>query len=159
KRFTDAQRVRLARKAKAVGRRKLLALGTIVTPDTLLRWFRVLVARKWAYPSKAAPGRPPVNPEVEKLVLRLIEQNPSWGSDRIVGALANLHIHLSDSSVDNIRKRNGMTPAPQGVRQTSWRQFLKTHWEGLIAADFFTTEVLSCQGLVTYYTLFVIELR
>src|SRR5215831_9464368 len=122
KRFTDAQRVRLARKAKAVGRRKLLALGTIVTPDTLLRRFRVLVARKWAYPSKAAPGRPPVNPEVEKLVLRLIEQNPSWGSDRIVGALANLHIHLSDSSVDNIRKRNGMPPAPQRVRQTSWRQ-------------------------------------
>ena len=159
RRFTDAQRIRLARKAKPIGRRKLLALRTIVTPDTLLRWFRVLVARKWTYPTKATPGRPPVDPEVEKLVLKLLEENPSWGSDRIVGALANLHIQISDSTVDNIRKRNGIPPAPERVKQTNWRQFLKAHWAGLIAADFFTTEVLSWQGLVTYYTLFVIELR
>jgi hypothetical protein len=149
----------LARKAKPIGRRKLLDLGTLVTPDTLLRWFRLLVARKWTYPNKAAPGRPSVDPEVEKLVLKLMEENPSWGSDRIVGALANLHIQFSDSTVDNIRKRNGIPPAPERVRQTTWRQFLKTHWEGLIAADFFTTEVLGWKGLVTYYTLFVIELR
>ena len=73
KRFTDAQRIRLARKAQSVGRCKLLALGTIVTPDTLLRWFRMLVARKWTYPRKASPGRPSVAPEVEKPM----EENPS----------------------------------------------------------------------------------
>jgi hypothetical protein len=100
--------MRLARKAKPIGLRKLLALGTIVTPDTLLRWFRLLIARKWTYPRKAGPVRPPVNPEVEKLVLKLLEENPRWGSDRIAGALANLHIQISDSTVDNIRKRNGM---------------------------------------------------
>ena len=159
KRWTDAQRLRLARKAKLVGRRRLLALGTLVTPDTLLRWFRRLVARKWTYPRKAGPGRPSVKPEVEKLVLKLMEDNPSWGSDRIVGALANLHIQISDSTVDNIRKRNGIPSAPERVKQTTWRQFLKAHWDGLIAADFFATEVLSWRGLVTYYTLFVIELR
>jgi transposase InsO family protein len=96
---------------------------------------------------------------VEKLVLKLMAENPSWGSDRIVGALANLHIRISDSSVDNIRKRNGIPSAPDRVKQTTWRQFLKAHWDGLIAADFFTTEVLSWRGLVTYYTLFVIDLR
>ena len=159
RRFTDAQRLCLARKAKPIGRRKLLALGTIVTPDTLLRWFRVLVARKWTYTRKTEPGRPPVDPEVEKLVLKLMAESPSWGSDRIVGTLANLHIHISDSTVDNIRKRNGIPPAPERVKQTTWRQFLKSHWNGIIAADFFTTEVVSWQGLVTYYTLFVIELR
>src|ERR1051326_6749341 len=68
-RFTDAQRIRLARKAKPIGRGKLLGLGTIVPPDTLLRWFRMLVARK-CYPRKAGPGRPSVKPEVEQLVLR-----------------------------------------------------------------------------------------
>src|SRR5262249_2692049 len=110
-------------------------------------------------PGKADPGRPPLDPEVAKLVLRLMEQNPGWGSDRIVGALANLHIHLSDWTVDNIRKRNGIAPPPQRVSHTSRTHFLKARWEDVIAADFFTTEVPSWQGLVTYYTLFVIELR
>ena len=91
KRFTDAQRMRLARKAKAVGRRRLRTLSTMVTPDTLLRWFGVLVAHKWTYAKQAGPGRPPIEPELEKLVLKLMTENPSWGSDRIVGALANLH--------------------------------------------------------------------
>jgi putative transposase len=100
-----------------------------------------------------------VDPEVEKLVLKLMEKNPSWGSDRIVGASANLHYEISDSTVDNIRRRNGIEPAPQRAKHTTWRQFLKAHWEGLIAADFFTTEVLCWKGLVTFYTLFVIELR
>ena len=76
-----------------------------------------------------------------------------------MGALANLHIQLSDSTVDNIRKRNGIPSAPERVKQTRWRQFLRAHWDGLIAVDFFTTEVLCWRGLVTYHTLFVIELR
>jgi hypothetical protein len=88
-----------------------------------------------------------------------MDENPSWGSDRIVGALANLHIHISDSTVDNLRKRNGIPPAPERERKTTWRQFLKAHRDGLLAADFFTTEVLCWRGLITFYTLFVIELR
>src|ERR1035438_4752079 len=70
------------------------------------------------------------------------------GSKRIVGALANLGFKVSDSTVDNIRHRNGLDPAPLGGKSTSWRQFLQAHWETLIAADFFTTEVLSWNGLV-----------
>jgi len=120
--------VRLVRKAKPLGRRKLLALQTVIILDTLLRWLRVLIARELTYPRKAGPGRPSVDPEVMRLVLKLMEKNPSWGSDRIVGALANLHLQISDSTVDSIRKRNGILPAPQRVRQTTWSQFLKAHW-------------------------------
>jgi len=159
KRFNDSQRIRLARKAKLVGRRRLGKLATLVTPDTLLRWFRVLVAKKWTFARTTPVGRPPVNTELEQLVVKLLQENPTWGSKRIVGALDNLGFKLSDSTIDNIRFRNGLDPAPLRGQSTSWRQFLQAHWETLIAADFFTTEVLSWNGLVTYYTLFVIELR
>jgi len=159
KRFTDAQRMRLARSAKALGRHRLGQLSTIVTPDTLLRWFRVLIAKKWTYARTNPLGRPGVTPELEKLVLKLIEQNPTWGSNRIVGALDNLGCTLSDSTIDNIRQRHGFDPAPVRRKTTTWRSFLKAHWETLIAADFFTTEVLTWNGLFTFYTFFVIELR
>jgi len=106
KRFTDAQRLRLARKAKVVGRRRLKALRTMVTPDTLLRWIRNLVTRKWTYEKKAGPGRPPIDSDVEKLVLKLLAENLTWGSQKIVGALKNLGHSISDSTVDNIRQRN-----------------------------------------------------
>ena len=141
--FTDAQRIRLARKAKLVGRRRLGQITTLVTPDTLLRWFRVLIAKKWTYARTNALGRPPVSSELEKLVLKLIEENPTWGSNRIAGALANPGHTASDSTIDNIRRRNGFDPAPIRGKNTTWRRFLQAHWETLIAADFFTTEVLS----------------
>ena len=157
--FTDAQRIRLARKAKIVGRRRLRQFAPLVTPDTLLRWFRPLVAKKWTFARTNPVGRPPVDPELEKLVIKLIQENPTWGSNRIVGALDNLGFKVSDSTVDNIRTRNGFDPAPVRGRNTSWHRFLQAHWETLIAADFFTTEVLSWNGLVTYYTLFVLDLR
>ena len=112
RRFTDAQRVRLARRAKLVGRQRLGQITTLVTPDTLLRWFRVLVAKKWTFAKANPVGRPPVAPEIEKLVIKLILENPTWGSNRIVGALDNLGFKLSDSTVDNIRHRNGLDPAP-----------------------------------------------
>jgi transposase InsO family protein len=159
RRFTDAQRVRLARKAQLVGRRRLGQITTLVTPDTLLRWFRALVAKKWTFARTNPVGRPPVDPELEKLVIKLITENPTWGSNRIVGALDNLGFKVSDSTVDNIRRRNGFDPAPVRGKNSTWHRFLQAHWESLIAADFFTTEVLAWNGLVTFYTLFVIDLR
>src|SRR5713226_1106935 len=159
RRFTDAQRVRLARKARLVDRRRLGQITTLVTPDTLLRWFRALVAKKWTFARTNPVGRPPVDPELEKLVIKLITENPTWGSNRIVGALDNLGFKVSDSSVDNIRRRNGFDPAPVRGKNSTWHRFLQAHWESLIAADFFSTEVLAWNGLVTFYTLFVIDLR
>jgi hypothetical protein len=77
----------------------------------------VLVACRWTYPRKAGPGRPSVEPEVEKLVLKLLEDHPGWGSDRIVGALSNLHIQISDSTVDSIRERNGIPPGTRAHQE------------------------------------------
>jgi putative transposase len=119
RRFTDAQRLRLARNAKVIGRRRLGQIATIVTPDTLLRWFRVLVARKWTFARTNSLGRPPVNPELEKLVVKMLQENPSWGSNRIVGALDNLGFTLCDSTIDNIRRRNGIAPAPIRGKHTT----------------------------------------
>lgn len=97
--------------------------------------------------------------ELEKRLVKLIQDNPTWGSNCIVGALANLGYTLSDVTIDNIRRRNGFASAPIRGKNPSCRRFLIAHWETLLAADFFTTEVLSWRGLRTYYSLFVIDLR
>src|SRR5216684_7132973 len=140
RRFTDAQRVRLARKAKLLGRWRLGQITTLVTPDTLLRWFRVLVAKKWTFARTNPVGRPPVDPELEKLVIKLMTENPTWGSNRIVGALDNLGFKVSDSTVDNIRRRNGFDPAPVRGKHSTWHRFLQAHWESLIARRTFSPQ-------------------
>jgi hypothetical protein len=104
------------------------------------------------------PGRPPVAPEIQELVLQLARENPSWGYDRIQGASANLGYSIADSAVGNILKAHGMEAAPMRKRQTSWRTFLRAHWVVLAAIDFTTIEVWTRDGLVSYYLLFVWEL-
>jgi hypothetical protein len=89
--FTDAERALLARKAKAVGRKALMDLNTIVTPDTLMRWHRRLVAQKWNFTQRRGPGRPGIMREIAELIVRMAQDNPRWGYTRIQGALANLH--------------------------------------------------------------------
>src|SRR6201981_2083145 len=89
-RFTDAERALLARKAKPVGRRALLELDTIVSPDTLLRWHRRLVAQKWNFAERRGPGRPRIIREISDLIVRMARDNPGWGYTRIQGELANL---------------------------------------------------------------------
>jgi putative transposase len=90
-RFTDEERALLARKAKAIGRKALLELETIVSPDTLMRWHRRLVAEKWNFSERRSPGRPGIMREISHLIVRMANENPSWGYTRIQGALANLH--------------------------------------------------------------------
>jgi putative transposase len=156
----DDQRRRLAVKAKILGRKMLESVGTLFTPDTILRWHRELVVKKWDFSDRCArrPGRPPVAAEIRELILQLARENPSWGYDRIQGALANLGHSISDSTVGNILKAHGIEPAPDRKRQTSWRTFLRAHWDVLAAIDFTTIEVWTRKGLVTYYLLFVLEL-
>ena len=119
--LTDDQRRLLAVKAKAIGRKALLQLTTIVTPDTILRWHRELVAQKWDYSDRRTkkPGRPSIAAEIECLVLQFARENPTWGYDRIAGALANLGHSISDQSVGNILKANGLEPAGERKRQTT----------------------------------------
>ncbi len=157
-RFTDAERRRLSRKAKALGYRVLRELETLVTPDTLLRWYRELVARKWDFSHRRGPGRPRVMNEIEQLILRMAQDNPSWGYTRIQGALANLGHEVGRGTIANILKEHGIEPAPERGKRTAWSTFLKAHWKGLAAADFLTVEVMTWKGLVTYHVLFVIEL-
>jgi len=157
-RFTDEQRIRLAVKAKALGRRALDEIETLETPDTLLAWHRKLIAKKWTYPRKG-PGRPGVAQEITDLVLLMASENISWGYDRIQGALANLGHIIAPNTVKNILKRHGIEPAPEREKHTSWATFLKSNWSVMAATDFFTVEVWTLRGLVTYYVLFVMCLE
>jgi hypothetical protein len=102
-------------------------------------------------------GRPRVAEEIERLVVRMANENPSWGYDRIVGALANLGHRLSDQTVGNILRRHGLSPAPKRKRTVSWKDFIRSHRDVLVGMDFFTAEVLTLQGLLTYYVLFFIH--
>ena len=157
-RFTDAERALLARKAKAVGRKALLKLDTIVSPDTLLRWHRRLVAQKWNFADRRGPGRPGIMREIAELIVRMAHGNPKWGYTRIQGALANLRHQVGRGTVANVLKRNGVEPSPERGRRTRWSPFLKAHWKMFAASDFLTVEVWTDRGLVTYYLLFVISL-
>ena len=153
-RLTDDDRRRLAVRAFRVGRRVLRQVATIVTPDTLLRWHRQLVARKWTY-ARRSPRRG-VLAEIRGLVVRMAGENPTWGYTRIQGALKNVGHRVGRSTIARILKAHGLPPVPQ--RPTSWQTFLRAHKEAIAGADFFTTEVWTWRGLVTVYTVFVIHL-
>ena len=154
-RLTDDDRRKLAARAYRLGRQTLRELATIVTPDTLLRWHRQLIARKWTY-AKQGKTRRGVVAEIRQLVRRMAEENPRWGYTRIQGALKNLGHRVGRSTIARILRADGIPPAPE--RPTSWQTFLRAHWGEIAAADFFTTEVWTWHGLVTFYTVFVIEL-
>jgi putative transposase len=155
-RLTDDQRRRLAAKGHRLGRRLLERVATIVTPDTILRWHRRLIAEKWTYARKR-PGRPGTMKKVAALIVRMASENPTWGYSRIQGALKNLDHRVARSTIARVLKEQGIPPVPS--RPTSWRTFLRAHWGRVAAADFFTTEVWRARGLVTYHTLFVLDLR
>jgi putative transposase len=142
------------------GERKALAeVATIVKPDTILGWHRKLVAQKFdGSAQRRSPGRPKIAPELEALIVRIARENRSWGYDRIVGALANLGYTVSAQTVGNILERHGLPPAPERKTTTTWKEFIRTHLDVLVATDFFTTEVWTLGGLVTYYVLFFIHL-
>jgi transposase InsO family protein len=159
-RLTDTERRRLAALAHPIGRTRLKAMATIATPETLMRWYYRLIAQKFdGSRHRRSLGRPRVAEEIEQLVVRMAEENPTWGYRRIQGALANLGHPIDAITVRNILCRHHLEPAPQR-RQAgmNWGQFLKLHWEVLAATDFFTVEVATWRGLVTYYVLVVMEL-
>lgn len=157
-RWANAQRRRLAEKAKAVGRSALATLGTIVTPDTLLRWYRNLVAAKYDGSKQRGPGRPPTKLDIVSLVVRMAKENPSWGYTRLRGALCNLSHEVARNTIKNILLAHGVEPAPERGRHTSWHTFIKSHLGAIAGADFFTVEVLRGFGLVRYYVFFVIDI-
>jgi len=157
-RLNDNQRRRLAIKGKVLGRKILGEIASIVAPDTILRWHRQLVAQKWDYSNRRVrAGRPPTSQGTVDLVLRMARENPTWGYDRIQGALANLGHIISDTSVGNILKAHGIEPTLERSRQSTWKTFLRSHWNVLGAIDFTTIEVWTKRGLITFYLLFAME--
>src|SRR5215471_6640955 len=157
-RFNDDQRRRLAAKAKKLGRRILVQVATIITPQTLLAWHRKLIAQKYDGSASRRPGRPRTLSEISDLVVRMAEENRSWGCRRIQGAMANLGHILAHTTIGNILKRHGIEPAPERVRKTTWKEFLEQHWDQILASDFFTIEVWTASGLTRFIVLFFIDL-
>jgi transposase len=156
--LNDTERKTLAEIGKKLSKQALAEVATIVKPDTILAWHRKLVAQKFdGSKYRHSPGRPRVDPELEELVLRMARENRSWGYDRIQGALKHLGYTLSDQTVGNILKRHGLPPAPERKETTTWKEFIRSHLDILVATDFFTTEVWTWCGLVTYYILFFLH--
>jgi putative transposase len=158
-RLTDDQRRALAVRAMTVGRAGLQGLATILTPDTLLRWYRMLVAAKYDGSRRRGSGRPCTKATLAELVSRMASENPSWGYTRIRGALWNLGHDVGRNTIKRISVDAGIEPAPQRGKRTSWKTFLKAHWGAIAATDFFTVEVVTSTGLVRYFVLFVIDLK
>src|ERR1700690_1067287 len=157
-RFTDTERCRLARKAHTLGRKALNGLHTLITPDTLLRWYREMVACKWNYSHRRGPGRPRAMQRIANLVLRMALENRSWGYTRIQGAMANLGHEVGRSTIASILREYGVDPAPERDKHMPGSTFLRAHRECLVATDFLTVEVCTIRGLVTHYVLLFIDI-
>ena len=153
--FTNADRRRLAVRGHRLGGQVLRQIATIVTPDTILRWSSAACCAEvdlseqtirppWCSRRDSPPGR------------AVAEENPTWGYTRIQGALNNVGHRVGRSTIARILKAHGVSPVP--ARPTSWQTFLRAHWGAIAGADFFTTEVWTWRGLVTFYTVFVIDL-
>lgn len=158
--LTDSERIRLAKIGEQLGLKALKDVAAIVKPETILAWYQRFIAQKFdgSCSPKRKPGQPPISSEVQALVLKFAQENPSWGYDRIAGALHNLGHEISDQTVGNILAQHG-TP-PSGSRQSGmrWAEFIRTHQKVITACDFFSTEVLTATGLITIYVLFFIKI-
>jgi len=124
-----------------------------VKPETLLRWHRRLVAGAWTYPHHQT-GRPPLDQQVQQLIVRLARENPRWGYERIKGELQRLGVQVSATTIRTMLRQNGLDPAPRRVA-TTWRAFLRQQAAGIMACDFFTVDTIWLRRL---YVLFFIEL-
>jgi hypothetical protein len=153
-RLTNDQRRRLAARGKVLGRSLLAKVATIVTPDTILRWYHTLIAAKFTNGRKGV-GRPGLMKAIRELIVRIARDNASWGYCRIQGEMQKLGHAVGKTTIGNTLKKAGVPPSPS--RPTSWRTFLKAHAPAIMATDFFTVEAWTPRGLVTHYVLFVIQ--
>jgi len=153
-RLTDPERISLASAAKRLGRKALKEVAQIVRPETILCWHRRLIAKKFDGSKNRPPGQgDSTSDKIEELVLQTATENCTWGYRRIAGALRNLGHEVSHQTVANVLKRHDIAPAPERGRTMSWREFIRSHMEVLAAIDFFTAEVWTAGGLMTYYVL------
>src|SRR5437773_9369592 len=157
--LSDGERATLGGIGRRLGRKVLAEVATVARPDTILAWYRKLVARKFdGSKARQGPGRPRIKREVEQLIVRMASENRDWGYDRIVGALANLGYEISDQTVGNVLQRHALPPAPERKRTTTWPAFSDP--PGAVGGDrLFHGGGADAAGLVTYYVLFFIHLE
>jgi putative transposase len=136
--LTESDRLLLAALSRLIPRRTWHVF--FITPETLLRWHRRIVARRWTYPHRP-PGRPPLDQAVRELILRLARENGHWGYVRIVGELRKLGITVSATLVRNVLARAGIPPEPERAA-SNWRSFLRRHGHTILACDFFTVDTV-----------------
>ncbi|WP_406102838.1 helix-turn-helix domain-containing protein [Streptomyces sp. NBC_01003] len=153
-RYEPADRIWLATLSRFVPRERRRQTFT-VTPTTLLTWHRQLIAKRRTFTPHRRPGRPSTAPAVKQLILRLAQENSSWGHRRIQGELARLGYPIAPSTVWEILHAAGIDPATQRSGPT-WRQFLTAQAHGIIAGDFLHLDTISLKRL---YTLTFIEHR
>ena len=156
--LSNAQRRKLAKTGKKLGRKGLMLYASIVTPDTLLAWHRRLVALKYTAKRKIKTDRQKEMQLIKEFCVKFAEENPKWGYGRIRGALANLGYTICEATVANILKAAGIVLAPERMKKSTWKQFVRSHMSTICVADFLTTEVWTMSGLVRYHTLFVMNL-
>jgi len=153
-RLTDPERISLASAAKRLGRKALEEVAQIVRLETILSWHRRLIAKKFDGSKNRPAGQgDSASDKIKELVLQMATENCTWGYRRITGALRNLGHEVSHQTVANVLKRHAIAPAPERGRTMSWREFIRSHMEVLAAVDFFTAEVWTAGGLMTYYVL------
>src|SRR5436853_4123612 len=158
--LSDAERATLGEIGHRLGRKVLGEVVTVARPDTILAWYRKLVARKFdGSKARQGPGRPRIKREIEQLIVRMASENRDWGYDRIVGALANLGYEISDQTVGNVLQRHALPPAPERKRTTTWPAFIRIHLALLAGTDFFTAGVLTLRGVCESDVRFVIHLE
>ena len=156
--LNDQQRMRLAAKATRLPRRLLEETTVLFTPDTILGWHRRLIAQKHDGSDNGRnPGRPKISQEISDLVIRFKEENPHWGYTRIRDYLAYLGHKIGETTVKNILLESGYDPEPDLIRKTTWKEFIKSHWNVLAACDFFSIELLVKGKLIRCMVLFAID--
>ena len=137
-------------------RTRLAQVIFLFKPETLLKWHRELVRRKWTFRQGTPRGRPPITAEIEALILRLAKENPTWGYGKLEGELLKLGYVIGRSTIRDVLKRKHVPPAPErGKQGSSWRTFLRHYQDQMLACDFVTVETA---WLKTLYVLFFIEL-
>jgi putative transposase len=141
-RLSNSERRTLAEIGKRLGRKLLSDVACVAKPETILGWYRRLIARKFdGSKHRSYPGRQRISPEVEALILRMAQENSTWGYDLIAGALANLGHHVSDQTVGNVLRRHGIPTAPKRSQTSTWKNFISAHM-----AVFAGTELLHGRG-------------
>ena len=156
--LTNADRRRLAVLGKELGRKVLAKVATSATADTILRWYREQVAKKYDGSNQRGPGRPRKAAKIVELVLKMARENEGWGYTRVEGALKNIGYLIGRSTIKRILREHGIDPAPIRGKRMPWSKFIKAHLGAIVGMDFFTVEVMTLFGIERFHVLFLIDI-